>query len=133
MGKNPALGLDLHRFTKDLPANTAKLALCGALLQNRPAQLSGSMMDKTIALAQKLAADTQALAVALESEGQRPVLEKKAAKMLQVLSQIGRSKPSELRRHFDLQSKEIHDPVVEHLIAKGRVRPYPDGTIEVVA
>jgi hypothetical protein len=131
--QNAALPVDSLRFAQSLPTNLAKLALCAALFQNRPPQLSGPTMGKTITLAQKLAADTGKLAATLQSEGQRLALETKASKMLNVLSQVGRSTPCELRRHYNKQLKEIHAPVLEHLIASGRVRRHPDGTVEAIA
>jgi hypothetical protein len=129
--QNAALPVDSLRFAQSLPTNLAKLALCAALFQNRPPQLS--TMGKTMALAQKLAADTGKLAATLQSQGQRLALETKASKMLNVLSQVGRSTPCELRRHYNKQLKEIHAPVLEHLIASGRVRRHPDGTVEAIA
>jgi hypothetical protein len=126
------LGSDSPRFSRGVLTNAAKLALCAALFQNRPPRLPGSIMAKTIAFAQRLAADTDRLAAALDKEGQRLALEKKATKMLEVLAQIGRSTPYELRRHFDHQSKQIHTLVLDYLIAKGRVRPHPDGTVEAI-
>jgi hypothetical protein len=130
--KDSNLGPGSFRFAKSVPINAAKLALSAALFQDRPAQLSDSMMAKMSEFAQLLAADTEKLAAALDGAGQRLILEKKAEKMFKVLCRVGRSTLSELRRHFDHQAKEIHAPVLEHLIASGRVRSYPDGSVEAI-
>jgi hypothetical protein len=120
------------RFAKAIPINAGKVALSGALFQNRPAQLSESMMAKAIDYTQQLATDTEKLAAGLENEPQGMRLEKKASKMLRFLVQFGRTTPSLLRRHYDEQKKETHAPVLNHLIATGRVRVYDDGTVEAV-
>ena len=47
-------------------------------------------------------------------------------------SKIGKASPNKVRRHFDNQLKQVHEPVIEFLLGSGRVQRHPDGDIEVV-
>jgi len=86
-------------------------------------------MGGSIQLANWCSSYTAGLANAFAAKSREEKLEREADRMLKKIREERRIKPRVLYRTYDRQRKELHQPVLEHLVRTGRARLI-DGFVE---
>jgi len=119
-----------RRLGLNVPALAGKFALCSRLTESHgDPGVSAAAMQYSIRIAKWCSEYGVGLTEVLTSKSQKSELLRAAEKMLMRIREHGRITPRDLYRTYDCQRKELHQPVLEHLIKTGQAR-YVGGYIE---